>query len=38
MGNILPNRVDRVFQLHQREYEEKAIEVLRTGRYIGKRG
>ena len=28
------NRLDRTFAMHQREYEEKAVEVLRSGYYI----
>ena len=31
---IMPNRMDRGFLLHQKEFEEKAIEVLRSGWYI----
>lgn len=31
---IMPNRMDREFFLHQKEYEEKAVEVLRSGWYI----
>lgn len=31
---IPANRLDRVYQLHQAEYERKAIEVLRSGYYI----
>jgi len=31
---ILPNRLDRVFALHQNEYEEAALRVLRSGLYI----
>ena len=34
MDKIMPNRMDREFFLHQREYEEKALEVLRSGWYI----
>ena len=31
---VSANRLDRGFELHQREYEEKAMEVLRSGWYI----
>lgn len=31
---IMTNRLDRGFQLYQKEYEDKAIEVLRSGWYI----
>ena len=31
---VAANRLDRGFQLHQKEYEEKALEVLRSGYYI----
>jgi len=31
---IMANRMDRSFQAHQKEYEEKALEVLRSGWYI----
>lgn len=31
---IMPNRMDRGFFQHQKEFEEKAIEVLRSGWYI----
>lgn len=34
MEYIMPNRMDREFFRHQYEYEKKAIEVLRSGRYI----
>lgn len=34
MDKIMPNRLDRGFYLHQKEFEEKAIEVLRSGWYI----
>lgn len=34
MMNIMPNRLDRGFELYQREFEDKAIEVLRSGWYI----
>lgn len=31
---IMPNRIDRVFLKYQNEFEDKAIEVLRSGWYI----
>lgn len=31
---IMPNRLDRGFQLYQKEFEEKAVEVLRSGWYV----
>ena len=31
---ILPNRLDRAYALHQTEYEEAALRVLRSGQYI----
>lgn len=31
---IVSNRLDRAFAMHQREYEEKALEVLRSGYYV----
>lgn len=31
---IMPNRLDRGFQKYQAEFEEKAIEVLRSGWYV----
>jgi len=31
---ILPNRLDRAYTLHQTEYEEAALRVLRSGQYI----
>ena len=31
---IMPNRLDRGFELYQEEFEEKAIEVLRSGWYV----
>lgn len=34
MDYIMPNRLDRGFYQYQREFEEKAIEVLRSGYYI----
>lgn len=30
----MPNRLDRMFDLHQKEYEEAAIRVLRSGWYV----
>lgn len=32
--NILANRLDRPFQLHQQEYEDAALRVLRSGWYV----
>ena len=32
--NIMPNNLGRQFSLHAQEYEEKAVEVLRSGWYI----
>ena len=32
--NILPNDLHRQYSLHAAEYEEKALEVLRSGWYI----
>lgn len=32
--NIMPNRLDRGFLMHQNEYEEKALSVLRSGWYV----
>lgn len=32
--NIMPNRMDRGFELYQKEFENKAIEILRSGWYI----
>ena len=32
--DIMPNNLGRQFQLHAQEYEQKAIEVLRSGWYI----
>lgn len=32
--NIMPNNLGRQFSLHAQEYEDKAIEVLRSGWYI----
>ncbi len=34
MEKIMPNRLDRGFRKYQSEFEEKAIEVLRSGWYI----
>ena len=34
MKNIMPNNLERQFSLNSREYEEKALEVLRSGWYI----
>ncbi|MDE6982200.1 MAG: DegT/DnrJ/EryC1/StrS family aminotransferase, partial [Lachnospiraceae bacterium] len=31
---IMPNRLDRGFYMYQKEFEEKAIEVLRSGWYV----
>jgi len=31
---IMPNRLDRGFELYQKEFENKAIEVLRSGWYV----
>ena len=31
---IMQNRMDRGFQRYQNEYEQKALEVLRSGWYI----
>ena len=31
---IMQNRMDRGFQRYQKEYEKKALEVLRSGWYI----
>ncbi len=32
--NIMANTLDRGFYLYQKEFEEKALEVLRSGRYV----
>jgi len=32
--NIPANRLDRPFQLHQKEYEDAALQVLRSGCYV----
>ena len=34
MMNIMPNRMDRGFLRYQKEFEDKAIEVLRSGWYV----
>lgn len=34
MEKIMPNRLDRGFFLYQKEFEEKALEVLRSGWYV----
>lgn len=34
MEKIMPNRLDRGFYMYQQEFEEKAIEVLRSGWYV----
>lgn len=34
MMKIMPNRLDRGFYLYQEEFEQKALEVLRSGWYI----
>lgn len=34
MDKIMPNRLDRGFYAYQKEFEEKAIEVLRSGWYV----
>lgn len=31
---IMPNRMDRGFYMYQKEFEDKALEVLRSGWYI----
>ena len=31
---IMPNRLDRVFYMYQKEFEEKALSVLRSGWYV----
>ncbi len=31
---IMPNRLDRGFQMYQKEFEKKALEVLRSGWYV----
>ena len=30
----MPNNLERQFSLHAKEYEDKAVEVLRSGWYI----
>ena len=34
MDYIMPNRLDRGFYQYQKEFEEKALQVLRSGQYI----
>lgn len=34
MNKIMPNRLDRGFYQHQEEFENKALEVLRSGWYV----
>lgn len=34
MADIMPNNLERQFKLYQEEYEEKALQVLRSGWYI----
>ena len=34
MQKIMPNRMDRGFYLYQDEFEQKALEVLRSGWYV----
>ena len=34
MEKIMQSRMDRGFQMYQKEYEDKALEVLRSGWYI----
>ena len=34
MEKIMPNRLDRGFFMYQKEFEDKAIEVLRSGWYV----
>lgn len=34
LGKIMPNRMDRGFYKYQNEFEDKAIEVLRSGWYV----
>ena len=31
---IMPNRLDRGFYMYQKEFEDKALEVLRSGWYV----
>ena len=31
---IMPNRMDRGFEMYQKEFEAKALEVLRSGWYV----
>lgn len=32
--DIMPNRLDRAYYMHQAEYEEKALQVMRSGWYV----
>ena len=34
MDKIMPNRLDKGFYMYQEEFEDKAIQVLRSGWYI----
>ncbi len=34
MDRIMPNRLDRGFKIYQKEFEEKALQVLRSGWYV----
>lgn len=34
MEKIMPNRLDRGFYMYQKEFEDKALEVLRSGWYV----
>lgn len=34
MEKIMPNRLDRGFYLYQQEFEQKALDVLRSGWYV----
>ena len=34
MDYIMPNRLDRGFFQYQQEFEDKLVEVLRSGRYV----
>ena len=31
---IMPNRMDRGFEMYQQEFEDKALQVLRSGWYV----
>ena len=31
---VMPNRMDRGFYQYQKEFEDKALDVLRSGRYV----